>query len=255
LLKQREISSLRRAVDRSRRHRRRGAALVLLAAGALLLAAGALLLVACGRGGSPPPPAPLLLSGPNTDITVVIPPGWHQVIDSANPAMPEMVTPTTCMGGQEVACATGLSRIASFAAPNALVAEQTVQKGVYAGPGVIPGTTISRGPGKVGDRDGLRYRFTFSNPGALVTSEIAVAPSGPAAPNPQGNHEYSVVLVWVTNKPGAPTPDVIDQIVGSAKVTGPGAPAPGAPAPGAPAPGKPAPGPPARSGGGQPPTS
>jgi serine/threonine-protein kinase len=42
-----------------------------------------------------------LLAGPHTDITVAIPPGWHQVIDSTNPKIPEMVTPTTCMGDAE----------------------------------------------------------------------------------------------------------------------------------------------------------
>jgi hypothetical protein len=162
----------------------------------------------------------LLLSGPNTNIVVAIPAGWHQVIDSANPPIPEMVSPTTCMGNQEVSCATGLARIGTLTAPTAQAAEQTIEQAVTTTPGVKTGASISQGPGKVGKHDGYRHRFTFTNSGATFTCEIAAVPSGPTTPDAQGNHEFSVVLVWVSDKPGAPAPDVIDQIIGSAKVAG-----------------------------------
>jgi hypothetical protein len=185
----------------------------------VLLMVGALSLAGCGQGG-PPAPAALLLAGPHTDITVAIPAGWHQVINSASPAVPEMVAPTSCMGDQETTCATGLARIASVSAPNAQAAALTVQQAVYSAPQVTPGSSLNDGPGKVGDRDGYRHRFTFTNPAATLTTEIAVAASGPTTPNAQGNREYSIILAWVSNTPGAPGPDVIDQIVASAKITG-----------------------------------
>lgn len=183
-------------------------------------AAGAvatLLLAGCGP--SAPPPAPLLLGGPNTDITVEIPPGWHQTIDSSNPPIPEMVTPTTCMGNNEVTCALGLARIASLISPNEQAAEQLVEQALTATPGVKISATISQGPRKVGARDGYSHRFSFTNPGATLTCEIAIVPSGPSQPDAKGNQEFSLVLAWVTNKPGAPNPDVINQIIGSAKVS------------------------------------
>lgn len=183
-----------------------------------------LLLAGCGSGDGASAGSPnngtLLLSGPNTDIVVTIPPGWHQLINSANPMIPEMVTPTTCMGSQEVSCATGLARIATFTAPNAQAAAQIIEQAVTATPGVKPGATISQGPGKVGRHDGYRHRFTFSNPGGTLTSEIAAVPSGPMTPDAQGNQEFSVVLVWVSDKPGAPKPNVIDQIIASTLVAG-----------------------------------
>ena len=182
------------------------------------LAVSTLLLAGCGTGSGTSADSSnsgqLLLSGPTTDIVVAIPPGWHQLIDSANPIIPEMVTPTTCMGNQEVSCATGLARIATLTAPNAQAAAQTIEQAVDATSGVKPGVTISQGQGKVGRHDGYRHRFTFSNPGGTLTAEIAAVPSGPMAPDAQGNHEFSVVLVWVSSQPGAPKPDVIDQIVG-----------------------------------------
>jgi hypothetical protein len=192
----------------------------------IALAVSTLLLAGCGSGsgnGTNPDSqdhGQLLLSGPKTDIVVAIPGGWHQVIDSANPIIPEMVTPTTCMGSEEVSCATGLARIASITAPDAQAAAQTIEQAVYSMPGVKPGATISQGPGKVGRHDGYRHRFTFSNTGGTLTSEIAAVPSGPTAPDAQGNHEFSVVLIWVSDKSGAPKPDVIDQIISSALVSG-----------------------------------
>lgn len=185
------------------------------------LAVSTLLLAGCSSNGEGSQNAEqLLLSGPNTHIVVAIPAGWHQVIDSSNPIIPEMVSPTTCMGNQEVSCATGLARIATLTAPSAEAAAHTVEHAVATAPGVKPGATISQGPGKVGLRDGYRHRFTFTNPAATLTSEIAAVPTGPTAPDAQGNHEFSIVLVWVSNKPGAPKPDVIDQIIGSALVSG-----------------------------------
>jgi hypothetical protein len=177
-----------------------------------------------GCSGSTPPPAPtpagLLLSGPNTNIVVTIPAGWHQIINSANPIIPEMVAPADCMGSNETACALGLARIATITAPSLEAAVKAVEQAVTAAPGVTPGPTISEGPGKVGKRDGYLHRFTFSNPGTHLTSEIAAVPSGPQTPNAQGNHEYSVILVWVSDKPGAPTPQAIDQIINSVLVSG-----------------------------------
>lgn len=184
------------------------------------IAASTVLLAGCGGGGGSQNAERLLLTGPNIDIAVTIPEGWHQVIDSGNPSTPEMVFPTTCMGNAEVTCATGLSRLATFAAPSAEAAAQTVQRAVGTSPGVQLGSTISQGPGKVGQRDGYVLRFNFANPGAKLVSEVAAVPTGSASPDAQGNREFSVVLVWVSDASGAPKQDVIDQIVGSALFVG-----------------------------------
>jgi len=185
-------------------------------------AASAIALAACAGGGATDSSAhpPLLLGGPNTDVRVTIPDGWHQVIDSANPIIPEMVTPTSCMGNGEVACATGLARLATLTAPDARAAEAMVEKAVLSSRGITMGRSISAGPGKVGHHDGYLHRFTFSNGPRSLTCEIAAVPSGPTAPDAHGNHEYSIVLVWVLDAPNAPKPEVIDQIVTSATVAG-----------------------------------
>jgi hypothetical protein len=162
----------------------------------------------------------LLLTAPNTDIAVTVPAGWHQVIDSSSPSTAEMVFPTTCMGNAEVTCATGLARLATFSAPSAEAAAQTVQRAVSTSPGVRPGSIASQGPGKVGQRDGHRLRFTFANASAKLVSEIAAVPTGSPTPDAQGNHEFSVVLVWVSDAPSAPKQDAINQIIGSALFVG-----------------------------------
>ena len=182
------------------------------------VAASTLVLAGCGGGGGSD--SVERLSGPNINIGVTIPEGWHQVIDSSNPSIPEMVTPISCFGSKEVACATGLARLATFAAPSAQAAAETVKQAVTTSPGVQMGAITSQGPGKLGQRDGYRLRFTFSNPGAKLVSEVDAAPTGSATPDANGNHEFSVVLVWVSNAPGAPKPDVIDQIVSSALFIG-----------------------------------
>jgi hypothetical protein len=182
-------------------------------------------LVAAGCGSSPSSDQasaskPLMLAGPNTNIMIAIPDGWHQVIDSTNPAIPEMVAPTTCLGSGEVSCATGLARIATLTAPSAQAAEATVEHVVTATPGVKVGQSLSQGPGKVGHHDGYLHRFTYSNPSANLTCEIAAVPTGPSKPDAQGNREFSVVLAWVSDKLTAPKPAAIDQIVGSAVTAG-----------------------------------
>jgi hypothetical protein len=179
-----------------------------------------LLLAGCGgsagaaRGGSraPAAAAPLVLSGPDTDITVTIPAGWHQVIDSADPIVPEMVSPVTCAGSREVACALGLARLATITAASAQAAVQTVRQAVDSGADVRPGATITQGPSRVAGREGRLLRFGFSNDGAALTSGIAAVASG--------RGEFAVVLVWVSGKPGAPGRGVIGQIIGSAALTG-----------------------------------
>jgi hypothetical protein len=167
----------------------------------------------------------LLLSGPNTNIVVSIPAGWHQVINSANPIIPEMVAPTTCMGSDEVSCSLGLARTATITAKDIKDATHQVAQAVTSAQGVTDVAITSEGPGKVGKRDGYRERFSFKNPGAALTSEIAAVPSGPTTPDAQGNLEYSVVLVWVSNKDGAPKADIINTIIDSTLVHG-GVPAP-----------------------------
>lgn len=187
------------------------------------IAVSALVMSACGASSASdqaPASGPLMLAGPNTNILVAIPDGWHQVIDSANPAIPEMVSPTTCLGSGEVLCATGLARIATLTAPSAQAAEATVEQVVTSTAGVKVGQSLSQGPGKVGHHDGYRHRFTFSNSSANLTCEIAAVPSGPLKPDAQGNREFSVVLAWVSDKPAAPKSEVIDQIIGSALVVG-----------------------------------
>lgn len=189
---------------------------------ALLAAVLSLLTVVggCSSDTAAPPSPTLLLSGPATDITVTIPDGWHQVINSANPIIPEMVAPTGCMGRNEVACATGLARIATTSAPTIDVAAETVRQAVSTAPGVTPGATLNQGPAPVGQREGYRHRFTFSNQGGALTAEVAAVPSGPAEPDAQGNRRFSVVLVWLTNKPGAPPLQTIDEVVNSVLVLG-----------------------------------
>jgi hypothetical protein len=162
----------------------------------------------------------LLLSGPNTNIVVSIPAGWHQVINSANPIIPEMVAPSTCMGADEVSCSLGLARIATITAKNVEEASNAVQSAVIGAPGVTDVADVSKGPGKVGKRDGFRHRFTFRNPGATLTSEIAAVPSGPTTPDAQGNLEYSVVLVWISDKKDGPKVDDINKIIDSTLVHG-----------------------------------
>ena len=184
------------------------------------IAASTLLIAGCGGGSGSDNAERLLLSGPNINVAVTIPAGWHQVIDSSNPSTPEMVSPVTCMGSQEVTCATGLARLATFAAPSPEAAAQSVEQAVGAAPGVKLGNIISQGPGKIGHRDGYQLRFNFSNPGAKLVSEIAAVPTGSSSPDAQGNHEFSVILVWVSDAPSAPKQDVIDQIVGSALFVG-----------------------------------
>lgn len=181
-------------------------------------AAAALLLAGCG--GSRTDADALMLSGPNTNIVVTIPAGWHQVINSANPIIPEMVAPTTCMGSNEVGCALGLARIATITAKTIQDATHAVAQAVTSASGVTDVAVAGEGPGKLGKRDGYRERFTFRNPGAALTSEIAAVPSGPTTPDPQGDLEYSVVLVWVSNKDGAPKTDVINTIIDSTLVHG-----------------------------------
>ena len=182
-------------------------------------AIASLAVAGCSSSAGNNPPG-LLLSGPDTNIVVTIPAGWHQVIDSANPLIPEMVAPTTCMGSTEVACSTGLARIATLTAKTPEDAANAVQTAVTSAPGVTNVTDVSKGPGKIGKRNGFRHRFTFNNPGAVLTSEIAAVPSGPTTPDPQGNLEYSVILVWISNKPDAPKIDDINTIIDSTLVHG-----------------------------------
>jgi hypothetical protein len=191
------------------------------------VALSAFALTGCSRGDTTSGDSEkLMLSGPTTDIIVAIPRGWHQVINSANPIVPQMVAPTTCMGNAELSCALGLTRLASLTAASAEAAAQAVEKSITSSPGVTMGATATQGPGKIGRRDGYIHRFEFSNASGKLTCEIAAVASGPSTPEANGDREYSVVLVWVSDTSGAPSPSVIDEIVGSAKVAG-GTPAAG----------------------------
>lgn len=193
------------------------------AGGLAVVAASALLLSGCGSSEAPKPaaaPEPLLLSGPTTHVMVTIPTGWHQVINSANPVIPQMVAPTSCMGDNEVSCALGLVRTATTTAPTIEEAAKAVEDAVTGEPGITKGATLNQGPAKIGKRDGYRHRFTFTNPTTTLTAEVAAVPSGPTTPNTDGSLEYSIVLAWVSDKPDAPKPDVIDQIVDSTLVYG-----------------------------------
>jgi len=172
--------------------------------------------------------APLRLSGPGTAITVVIPAGWHQVIDSADPSVPEMVTPDSCAGSDEVSCALGLARLADLAAPSAQAAAQAVQQAVDSGAGVRAGATLSGGPGQVAGQTGYLMRFRFSNGSGTLTSGIAAVPvvtaeaggSSTPAPSGSGSRQFAVVLVWISGKAGAPGSGIISQVIGSAALTG-----------------------------------
>lgn len=184
---------------------------------AAVVTASAFMLTGCSSQAAEPR---LLLGGPNTDITVVIPDGWHQVIDSANSQVPEMVAPTTCMGNQEVACSLGMARVATMLATTAEDAEHAVEQAILTAPGVTAGRSLSIGPGNVGPRMGYRHRFIFNNPTSTFTCEIATVASGPATPDAQGRHEYSVVLVWVSHQNRAPRLSAIDEIVESTQING-----------------------------------
>lgn len=168
-------------------------------------------------GGCAHPEQPTL-TGQNTDLTITIPDGWHQVVNTANPAIPEIVSPTTCRGAAEVSCALGLARTATFPAGSLEEAADVVRDSVIDDTRLTEVTDVSKGPAKVGTADGYRYRFTFRNPQAKLTSEVAAVASGPATPDANGNRRYSVILVWMSDKPGAPAVDDIDRIVGSARL-------------------------------------
>ncbi|MDQ2707450.1 MAG: hypothetical protein M3Z25_07345 [Actinomycetota bacterium] len=200
---------------------RRRVSAVVAAAAVALLSAG------CGAGDNKaaentPQDEKHILAGPTTNIRVEIPAGWHQVINSSNPITPEIVTPLSCMGADEVTCATGVLRLATLTAPTAEAAAQTVAQAVSTAQGVRAGPTISQGPGKIGKHDGYRHRFTFFNAdNTELTAEVAAAQSGLPDADPQGNREFSVVLAWVSKKPGAPTPDIIDKVLDSALIASP----------------------------------
>jgi hypothetical protein len=187
------------------------------------ISAATLVLTGCGSSNDDNHPAAnsvLLLAGPTADMTVRIPQGWHQVINTGNPVIAEMVYPTTCIGREEVSCALGLARIASAISPTMDAAVTQVEQAVLGVPGVIPGPDISKGPAKVGDRDGFAHRFMFKNANANFTAVIGAVPSGPLVADAKGNHEYSLVLAWVTDKPGTPGVKALDEIVASAQVYG-----------------------------------
>lgn len=173
--------------------------------------------------------APLRLSGPDTDITVVIPAGWHQVIDSAEPAVAEMVAPTSCAGSNEVACALALARLANVSAASARAAAQGVQQAVDSGTGVSAGATISQGPRQVAGRAGYLVAFRFSNASGTLTAQVATVPTQTTSASPDAtgtagsndsDHQFAVVLVWASAKTGAPDSQTINQIIDSAAFTG-----------------------------------
>ena len=83
-----------------------------------------------------------------------------------------------------------------------------------------PAAVTRTGPGKVGQRDGYRLPFTFSIASAKHVSDVAAVPTGSPTPDAQGNHESSIVLVWISDVPSAPKQDLIDQIIGSALFVG-----------------------------------
>lgn len=184
---------------------------------ALLATFSLLLLTGCGAQAISLETQAYLIA-PNVDIMVGVPQGWHQVINSAGPAVPEMVAPISCMGYLEVSCATGLARTTTFSAPSAGVADSWVVQAMTASLQIRSGETVSEGPAKVGLRDGYRHRFTFTNPNSRFTAEVATVPTGQGSADTVGTQRYSVVMVWVSDRPGAPDPSVIDDIVGSVKV-------------------------------------
>jgi hypothetical protein len=168
--------------------------------------------------------------GAETGITVVIPAGWHQVIDSANPSVPEMVAPDNCAGRNEVSCALGLTRLADLTAPSAQAAAQAVRNAVDSGSGVTAGATVSSGPHQVAGKGGYLLRFRFTNGTGALTAAIAAAPDGTASPAPgasaspdssaSASPQFAVVLVWISGNAGAPGVGAIDQIIGSAALVG-----------------------------------
>jgi hypothetical protein len=183
---------------------------------AVSLAAGSVLLAGCTFPGGTS-----TLTGPRSYISIEIPSGWHQVINSSNPVIPEIVAPESCFGANEIACHTALARLATVSAKTAEAATDSVKQSIAGQAGVSDLSQIYRGPARIAGQDGFRNRFGFRNPTAAITAEVAALPAGPSTPDAAGNRPFQVVLAWVTDKPDAPSEDVIGLIIQSTTVVDP----------------------------------
>jgi len=152
-------------------------------------------------------------SGPGVDISVTIPPGWHQ-IGAYHQQIPQMVYPDACSVGIE--CAFAIARVFSGQASSAQIAAEAVEQALAGSPGIQGATVTNEGPAQVAGRPGYHVRFTYSNPTAKFQAEAAAVETGPTSSE---GVRTSVVFVTVSDLAGAPPASVIDQIVGSAQLT------------------------------------
>jgi hypothetical protein len=153
------------------------------------------------------------LSGPGVDISVAVPPGWHQVADPAHPQLLQMAYPDTCTAG--LSCASAIARVISAQAPSAQNGAQTAEQGIAGQPGIQGATITSQGPVQIAGRNGYAVRFSFTTTKGHFQAETAALETGPAA---DGKVPVSLIFVAVSDLPGAPPATVIDEIVGSAQL-------------------------------------
>jgi hypothetical protein len=153
------------------------------------------------------------LSGPGVDISVVIPSGWHQIASERPAQFLQMVYPDTCSVGLE--CASAIARTGSGPASSPDTVAVAVEQSAIGEPGVRDVAIRSQGPIQIASRPGYQVRFTFSNVYAKFRAEAAAVESGPAV---SGVGRMSLVFVAVSDLPGAPAEDIIDQIVSSVQL-------------------------------------
>jgi hypothetical protein len=167
--------------------------------------------------GSDTPSAPAgdsRLSGPGVDLSVSIPTGWHQISDTADPQLLQMVFPNNC--SEKVRCATAMARLLSTQAANAQVGAQAGEQAVAGQQGIEGVTVTSEGPLQIAGRNGYQVRFTFSSGKAKFQAATAAVETGLAS---AGTVPTSLIFVTVSDLVGTPPASVIDQIVGSAQLT------------------------------------
>ncbi len=153
------------------------------------------------------------LSGPGVGLSLIIPTGWHQISNQADPQLLQMVYPDTC--SEQLRCASAMARVLSTQAASAQTEAQAAEQAITSQPGVQGATLTSEGPTQIADRSGYQVRFTFSNAKSKFQAATAAVETDIAS---SGTVPTSLIFVTVSDLPGAPPASVIDQIVGSAQL-------------------------------------
>ena len=165
----------------------------------------------------PNPPGVLVddsrLSGPDVNISLTIPTGWHQITSQADPQLLQMVYPNTC--SEQLRCASAMARVLSMQATSAQAEAQAAEQAITSQPGVQSATVTSESPTQIAGRNGYQVRFTFSTAKAKFQAATAAVETGLAS---SGTVPTSLIFVTVSDLAGAPPASVIDQIVGSAQL-------------------------------------